>query len=436
MTEFYWRLPSRGDGRRARPDLRGRGGFGAGIPAAGFPPDGRSTEARTPNDLRFGGPTDAATEPRPADSGARPIAVTDVRPGRFGPFDDLAQIVHAAELTGFDGVLAPYDPLGEESWIVAAAALRATRYTRLAVEFQPAFGTPVYAAKVSATLQRHSRGRLVWRLAVDTDDADARSRGDRVAGDDRYARAAEFLTVARGVWNETEVPAAGFTGTGFAYAGQYYDVIDGGFRGILSGLPFPEVHLSGTSPAALALSAAHGDVHLFTETPEGLDGPIAELRDRAAAAGRTVRIGIEVPVIARETEDEAWARVRRQSDELALGTRSGGTGADPRTPHAALGSGSRSTGAGASEGPGAVPAHTGVDPDPGRWSGFRALGHAQDIGLVGSYEHVAQRLSAYGADVIVLSGHPNIEEVHRAGEHLLHLVDPAGRTLARAGEPA
>ncbi len=171
--EFLWRLPTRGDGRRADPGLRHRGGFGAPAPA---------------------GPA------------------TDVRPGRFGPFDDLHQIVHAAELSGLDGVLAPYDPHGEESWIVAGGALRATRHSRVVVEFQPAFGTPVYAAKMSATLQRLSRGRLGWRLAVDTDAAEARARGDRVGGDDRYARAAEFLTVARGVWNADPVAAAGSGG--------------------------------------------------------------------------------------------------------------------------------------------------------------------------------------------------------------------------------
>ncbi|MDO3651034.1 LLM class flavin-dependent oxidoreductase [Nocardia mangyaensis] len=363
MTEFHWRLPSRGDGRRARPDLRGRGGFG---------PQAPRTEA------------------------------TDVRPGRFGPFDDLAQIVDAAELTGFDGVLAPYDPLGEESWIVAGAALRATRYARVTVEFQPAFGTPVYAVKVSATLQRHSAGRLNWRLAVDTDPAEARSRGDLVAGDERYDRAAEFLTVARGVWNENEIAAAGFAGTGFDYAGRYYDVIDGGFRGILSGLPFPTVHLSGTSSAALALSAAHGDVHVFGEQPDGISRVVAELGERAATAGRQVRVALELPVIARETEDEAWARVHRQWAELGR--------PEGATEHA-LGD--------------------------GRWAGFDALGYDQRIGLVGSYEQVARQLSVYelaGVHSFVLAGHPNIEEIHRAGEHLLFRVDPAGRTLVGAQE--
>ncbi|MFQ6394344.1 LLM class flavin-dependent oxidoreductase [Nocardia sp. KC 131] len=359
MTEFLWRLPARGDGRRAEPRRRNRGGFGAPV---------------------------AVTE------------ATDVRQGRFGPFDDLHQVVHAAELSGLDGVLAPYDPLGEESWIVTGGALRATRHARVVVEFQPAFGTPVYAAKVSTTLQRISHGRLAWRIAVETDAADARARGDRVTGDDRYARAAEFLTVARGVWNDTPIPGAGFTGTGFDFAGDHYDVIDGGFRGILSGLPFPTVYLSGTSPQAIDLSARHGDVHVFTETPEGIAATVAQLRERAAAARRSVRVGLELPIIARETEQEAWARARRQWAEVH----------------------------------GAPPALD-LEFGDGRWAGFAELGYPQSIGLVGSYEQVAQRLSDYidaGIETFVLSGHPHIEELHRTGEHLLHLVDPTGRILA------
>ncbi|WP_280471775.1 LLM class flavin-dependent oxidoreductase [Nocardia cyriacigeorgica] len=364
MTEFLWRLPTRGDGRRARPELRHRGGFGAATPA-------------TP--------------------------ATDPRPGRYGPFDDLTQIIDAAELAGLDGVLAPYDPRGEESWIVAAGALRATRYATVVAEFEPAFGTPVYAAKMSATLQRLSRGRLAWRLAVDTDDDAAAARGDTVTGVDRYVRAAEFLTVARGVWNTEPVPGSGFDGTGFAFDGRFYDVVDGGFRGILSGLPFPAVHLTGDSAAALELSARHGDVHVFAESPEGPAAAVGALRARAAAAGRTVRAAVEVPVVARQTEQEAWARIRRQWQEL---------GRDGAAAHAR-------------------------DLGDGRWAGFADLGYPQPIGLVGSYEQVAARLREYttaGIDTVVLSGHPHIEEVHRAGEHLLHLADPDGRTLTAAEE--
>ncbi|WP_028925025.1 LLM class flavin-dependent oxidoreductase [Pseudonocardia acaciae] len=349
MTKFLWRLPSRGDGRRADPGLRHRDGF-----------------------------------------------------------DDIAQVVRAAELSGLDGLVAPYDPDGEESWIVAGGALRSTRHSRIVVEFPADFGTPVYAAKMSATLQRLSAGRLSWWLAVDP--AERTPSSEPVSGKrcydttlhsrvvtSGYARAEEFLTVARGVWNERSVPAAGFRGTGFDFDGEYYDVVDGGFRGILSGLPFPTVYLSGGS---LELSARHADVHVFAETADdgALERSVAALGEHAARAGRTVRAGLDVPVVARQTDAEAWARVHRQWREL---NRPGQDGERLRL-------------------------------DEDRWAGFTELGHRHPIGLVGSYERVAARLRAYqdaGFDTFVLSGHPHIEEVHRAGEHLLFLADPAGRTL-------
>ncbi|WP_280435783.1 LLM class flavin-dependent oxidoreductase [Nocardia carnea] len=318
-----------------------------------------------------------------------------------GGFDFLDQVVLAAELSGLDGVVAPYDPEGEESWVVAGSALRQTRHLRVGVEFHPAFGTPVYAAKLSATLQRLSNGRLDWRLRVETDSRDAAAHGDRVTGADRYRRAAEFLTVARGVWNEEQILPGRFGGTGFEFAGEYYDVVDGGFRGILSGLPFPGVHLSGNSPEAIELSAGHGDLHVFDETSAGVDDAVATLRNAASKAGRTVRAGLALPVIARETADEAWARVLRQWREVRPAA------ADAEIRALVL--------------------------DGSRWSGFDRIGYTRSIGLVGSYEQVAQALSDYrarGIEIFELTGQPHIEELHRAGEHLLHLVDPAGRTLA------
>lgn len=355
MTEFLWRLPSRGDGRRASAAQRTRGGFGD-------PP-------RTP--------------------------ATDIR--HTTAFDNLDQVVHAAELTGWDGVLAPYDPWGEESWVVTASALRRTRHVRGVVEFTPTFGTPVYAAKMSATLQTISSGRLDWRLHVDMDPDVAYTLGDDVSGDDRYRRADEFLTVAKSVWNDEPVPGAGFRGTGATYSGEFFHVLDGGFRGILSGRPFPRVLLSGTSEAAIDLSAAHADVHLLQL---GDDPSVGEaVRDRATARGREVRLGLELPVVARESAAEAWARVDRLHRQLHPGA------------------------------PPTVPAPGGRTDE---WSGFREFGYPYHRGLVGSYEEVAARFAEWslaGIDLFVVTGHPHIDEIHRAGEHWLHLADPAGRTL-------
>lgn len=329
MTEFSWRLPGHGDARRA------------------------GTQAN-----------------------------------RAG-FDDLLQIVDAAELAGLDGVVAPFDPEGFESWVVSGAALRATRHLAVNVEFEPTFGSPVYAAKVSTTLQRLSHGRLSWRLAavdVSTDQHDLHA--------EKYRRAEEFLTVARAVWNEEPVGGDGFEGTGVDYDGEFFHVANGGFRGILSGVPFPTVHTSGHDFRALELSARLGDVHIFSERAHGIGDSVRALQDATGVTGRHVRVGIEIPVIARETDSEAWARVERLA----------------RQANGDLSSAS--------------------DLGDTRWTGFRQLGFDLPIGLVGSYQTVAERLREYvtdGVSDIVLTGRPHIEEVHRLGEHVLHLVDPVGR---------
>ncbi|MGW3362279.1 LLM class flavin-dependent oxidoreductase [Streptosporangium canum] len=223
--------------------------------------------------------------------GARPAfpdSVTDLRQA-FGPFDHLAQVGRAAEIAGFHGALAPFDPEGDESLVVAAGLLRQSRRLRTVAGFHPGIATPVYAAKVSASLQRFSGDRLDWRLAVDLDPAVARAQGDFLRGPDRYARAEEFLTVAKGVWSEED----------YTYEGRFYQVLAGGFQSPLAGRAFPRVHLSGTTKEALELSARHADVHVFD--PED---------DIEAASLPGVTYGLRLPVLARD-DDEAWEAARR-----------------------------------------------------------------------------------------------------------------------------
>ncbi len=189
--------------------------------------------------------------PRPA----LPGFVTDLRPGRRDP---LARAARGADLAGLAGLVVPFDTEGAESLVTAAGALRATRHLRVTAEFHPAVATPVYAAKLSASLQRFSAGRLGWKLAVDLDRAVARAQGDFLEGAARYRRAAEFLTVAKGVWNSAA----------FDFEGEFYRVLEGGLRFPLSEGRFPCVYLSGSSPEALKLSAEHADVHILDSTDQ------------------------------------------------------------------------------------------------------------------------------------------------------------------------
>ncbi|POM27190.1 Alkanesulfonate monooxygenase [Actinomadura rubteroloni] len=180
-----------------------------------------------------------------------PDFVTDVRPPAPGP--EHRATGRAAELGGLSGVLVPFDPGGHDALVLAAAVLRDTRRIGVTVEFSAAAATPVYAAKLSASLQRYHAGRLAWWLAVDQDPAVARAHGDVLTGPARYERADEFLTIARGVWS----------GRGYSREGAHFAVLDGGLPDSRVARPFPRVWLSGTSPEALDLSARHADVHVL-----------------------------------------------------------------------------------------------------------------------------------------------------------------------------
>jgi alkanesulfonate monooxygenase len=359
-TEYLWTLPVRGDGRDPRPDRWNRGDWNPG-------------EHRTFHP-----------------------AFRDERADRFGNFDQLSAAARAADVAGFDGLAVPYDPAGEESWITAGALLRESSWLRIVPEFPAAFATPVYAAKLSVTLQRFVGGRLDWHLVVETDEETQRTQGDFVTGEDRYARADEFLTVAKGVWHEES----------FTYEGRFHQVIAGGFTGPLAGVPFPRVHLSGVSDAALELSAAHADVHLFPlfADPADLARGIARLGDAAARHGRRVEVGLRIPVLVREDAEEAHEDLR------ALTERLGSTWPEP--PHT----------------------------DTGVWAGLDALGHRDALGLVGSYGAVAALLADYrdalGVTRFVFSARPAVEEAYRFGEHVLPRLRASEVGRPEPGVPA
>ncbi|WP_171064036.1 LLM class flavin-dependent oxidoreductase [Actinomadura soli] len=234
-----------------------------------------------------------------------PEFVTDIRQGRYGPFDTIGEVGRAAEVTGFDGVVAPFAPDAEESLVVVAGLLRHNRWIHGVAGFHPGVGTPVYAAKLSASLQRFTEDRFGWWPVVDLPPATARAHGDFLEGPDRYARADEFLSIAKGVWEHED----------YTYEGRFFQVLAGGFQGPLAGRRFPAVHLSGVSADALDLSAKHADVHVFDVTDD-LDALIADLGERAAGHGRSVASGLRLSVAARE--DEAEAHAVRNVPEHAL----------------------------------------------------------------------------------------------------------------------
>ncbi|BDV29965.1 LLM class flavin-dependent oxidoreductase [Microbacterium terricola] len=307
----------------------------------------------------------------------------------------ISQIARAAEHLGFAAVLIPTGGGNEESWTMATALTQHTRDLDYLVAVRPGLVSPTLQAQVTATFQNVSGGRLRINVVVGGEDAEQHRFGDRLAKEDRYRRADEYLSILRRLW----------TGEHVTHHGEFYEIDDAWIAPLDH---VPEIYLGGSSPAALDVAAAHADVYLtWGEPPAQAGAKIAQVRDRAAALGRTLRYGVRLHVIARPTSDEAW----RVADELVAGL-------DPeviarqRAAFASSGSeGQRRQAALA----GAGTTRADLEVHPGLWAGAGLVRGGAGTALVGSYDEVADLIAEYRAEgfqEFVLSGYPHLEEAY------------------------
>ena len=272
-AQVFWTLPASGDGRSASRARFSRGDF-----------QGSTRLAHGPG-------------------------LTDDRGKHFTYYDQLFQVARAAESSGFKGVLIPWEPAGEDPWIVASALVRQTRRLLFLPELEPGFATPVYLAKMSVSFQRLSGNRLAWQFELERDPQVRRAHGDPVQGDDFFTRVDEYLEAARGVLLTRP----------YDFRGRFYDVEKGGFDAPLAGTPLPPVFTSGSSDAALALAGKRSDFHVVRGASlDGVKSAIARLAAAAAAHGRSVKPALRLQVIARHTDEEARAAAREAGTEADL----------------------------------------------------------------------------------------------------------------------
>ncbi len=335
--------------------------------------------------------------------------------------EHLLEIARAAEIAGFDGALIPSFPNTDDPWVIASAIARYTKTFRFMIAFQPPWINPVYAAKASASLQRLSGGRLLFNIITGGGGPAQLWWGDRIDHDDRYRRTTEFLDVFEGVWN----------GGPFSYEGKFYKVRNAGLPAPLAGQVRPELYFAGSSDAALAAQAKHADFNLTHMEPlEKLKVKFDRVQELASKDGRDVKPAIRLNVLARETEEEAWAEIRR-----------GWANADWDGYERRRASFRRGDAIGSP-----VPDHLqpGRDKDPkdlqidGFFAGLQMLGaNGTPLGIVGSYETAAERIDTLinlGVGGLILAGVPHLEEALRVGEEVLPLVRGSRSALSIAAE--
>lgn len=298
------------------------------------------------------------------------------RPERAPEIAYLASVAGAAEAAGAGEILVPTGTVNDsfapdapfaESWTTAAALAPLTRTIRLIVAVNPAALRPELAAHQAETLWSMAPGRVAINL---------------VAGG--------------GPQTGYGAPPLGHAGR-YARLGELADALRERFPGPL--------YLGGASDDARALAARVADTYLmWGEPPEAIATRVAAMRDEA---GRPMRFGLRVHLIARASDEEA----RAAAAELASRAEVAG---DRAAEYAAFDSvGQARMNAMPADGDGWIA--------PGLWAGIRALRGGAGTALVGSYERVARLLADYrdaGIDLVIGSGYPHREEVGRVAAHV------------------
>lgn len=332
------------------------------------------------------------------------------------------QIARAVDHLGFHGVLLPTGKSCEDAWVVASSLVSVTQQLRFLVAIRPGLMSPGLAARMAVTFDRMSGGRLLINVVTGGDPVELAGDGVHLGHDERYALTDEFLSVWSKLLTDEEVD----------FHGQHFH-IDGGkllFPSTRAG--GPELYFGGSSDPAIAVAGKHIDVYLtWGEPPEQVAEKIHQVREAAAAQGRTIRFGIRLHVIVRESEREAWEEADRLISKLSDETIAKAQKSLAR--HDSVGQrrmlelhqGDRSS----------------LVLSPNLWAGVGLVRGGAGTALVGSPENVAARMREYadlGIDTFIFSGYPHLEESYRVAELLfphLPLSKPGAKSHSSTVAP-
>ncbi|MCW7540158.1 dimethyl sulfone monooxygenase SfnG [Aquabacterium sp. A7-Y] len=314
------------------------------------------------------------------------------------------RLAQAAEKNGFDYALsqirftagygAEYQ---HESVSFTHALLAATERLKVIAAVLPGPWNPVLLAKQIATIDHLTQGRIAVNIVSGWFRGEFAAIGEPwLDHDERYRRSEEFIRAIKGVWTEDN----------FTFRGDFYRFRDYTLRPKPLQQPHPEIFQGGSSRAARDMAARVSDWY-FTNgnTPEGVKVQIDDLRAKAAQEGRSVKIGVNAFIIARDTEAEAQqvlAEIIAKADPEAVN---------------AFGHEVKNAGKASPEGEGNW-ARSSFDDLVQYNDGFRTQ-------LIGTPQQIAERILALkdvGVDLVLAGFLHFIEEVEYFGAKVLPLV--------------
>ena len=323
-------------------------------------------------------------------------------------WEHCRDIVLQAETGGYDNILLPSGyALGIDTTAFAASIAPMLRRLALLMAVRSGETWPPQLARQIATIDRLLGGRLTVNI-ISSD-----MPGETLASAPRYARSVEAMQILKTLLN----------GESLDHDGEFWKLkLDPPAVRTVSGKA-PLLYFGGLSPDAREAAAKGCDVFLmWPDKEEAVAAIIADMNDRAAKHGRTLRFGYRAHVIVRDTEAEARTYADRLLSKLdeqqgaairakSLDSTSAGVAAQ-----AALREGAADDGYA----------------EANLWTGVGRARSGCGAAIVGDPDQVLAKLNRYrdmGIEAFILSGYPHAAEADLFARHVLPKLDhaPLGR---------
>jgi pyrimidine oxygenase len=239
-------------------------------------------------------------------------------------YPDILEITRIAERIGMDFVLnmvkfrgpggdTGYWDAAYESMTLSSALLAHTERIRVIASVGILSVHPAMTARMMATLDGIAPGRTGLNIVTGWNPMEYSQMG-LWPGDSyfryRYAYAAEYVEILRGLWADGSLD----------FEGEHFTLTDCHVR------PTPAERIpilsAGSSDAGMRFAAAFSDLN-FTENEPLVADKMQKLQDAAALTGRDVGSYVQQPVVIADTDDEALALVRLYNEQADRGALAG-----------------------------------------------------------------------------------------------------------------
>lgn len=215
----------------------------------------------------------------------------------------LARVVETAQWSeefGCAGMLIYTDNGLVDPWLVAQVVVENTDRLMPLVAVQPIYMHPYTVAKMISTIAFLHKRRIALNMLAGGFVTDLAALGDVTPHDDRYVRTTEYTQIIRKLLEGVEP---------VDFSGKYYSVTKLKLTPPLPPELFPEILISGSSPAGVAAARAIGATAIKYPQPAEIEAA------EGAPVDSELDSGLRVGIVSRSSDEEAWRVARERFPE-------------------------------------------------------------------------------------------------------------------------